>query len=145
MLKKLKAIEKKLASSIELKQVAYTCLFFIFQLIIPLIALTGCQNDSGGGGSPQASVGAPTTPTPSGPQSSQKVKDGRAPLQYNFAAGGNVRVVDATAGKEVVRTRVGPNTILRVNSDGVFANDQKLNRTQWPLKADHQYEIWLDR
>ena len=114
-------------------------------LIIPLIASTGCQSNDAGGGSPQASVGAPTTPTPSGPQSSQKVKDGIAPLQYNFAAGGNVRVVDATTGKEVVRTRVGPNTILRVNPDGVFANHQKLNRTEWPLAADHQYEIWLDR
>ena len=114
-------------------------------LIIPLTASTGCQSPNSGGGSPQASVGAPTTPTPSGPQTAQKVKDGRAPLQYNFAAGGNVRVVDATTGKEVVRTHVGPNTILRVTPAGVFANDEQLNRTEWPLAADHQYEIWLDR
>jgi hypothetical protein len=106
--------------------------------------LTACQSDgSGGGGNTQASVG--TTPTPAPPQNTSKVKDGRPPLQYNFAAGGNVRVIDATTGKEIVRTRVAPNTVLHVNTDGVFANDQRLNRTEWPLAADHQYEIWLDR
>ena len=114
-------------------------------LLIALTASSGCQSPNTGGGGPQASVGAPTTPAPAASQGSQKVKDGRAPLQYNFAAGGDVRVVDATTGKELVRTRVAPNTILRVSPDGVFANHEKLNRTEWPIAADHQYEIWLDR
>ena len=104
--------------------------------------LIGCQNESGGGGgNTQASVS--NTPAPVGSQNATKVKDGTAPLQYNFAGGGDVRVVDATTGEQVARTRVAPNTIVRVEPDGVFAGDKKLTRR--PLPADHRYEIWLDR
>ena len=100
----------------------------------------GCQNDNGGSNT-QASVR--TTPVPVESQNTLKVQDGRAPIRYHFTAGANVRVVDATTGKEVARTRVSPNTTVRVEPAGVFAGDAKLTRR--PLPADHEYEIWMDR
>jgi hypothetical protein len=106
---------------------------------------TSCQNEGGGGGgvgNTQASVGNRPKAAPAG-QNASKVTDGPAPLRYNFAAGAGVRVVDATTGEEVARTRVGPNTIVRVERAGVFAGDEKLTRR--PLPADHKYEIWMDR
>ena len=106
----------------------------------------GCQsNDSGAGtGAAQAQVQASRTPTPVGSLNSSKVTDGPAPLQYNFAAGANVRVIDKSAGKQLAQARVGPNTVVRIDpAAGITANDQTL--AKGPLPSDHQYEIWMDR
>jgi hypothetical protein len=116
-------------------------------LLSAALLATGCQsNDSGGGGTgaAQAQVQASRAPTPVGSLNSSKVTDGPAPLQYNFAAGGNVRVIDKSNGKQLAQARVGPNTVVRIDpKSGVTANDTPL--AKGPLPADHQYEIWMDR
>jgi hypothetical protein len=117
----------------------------VVSLVVAVGLVSACNSDSagnGGVGNPQLGVGA--TPTPVSPTGGQKVKDGPAPLQYMFAAGGNVRVMDATTGKQVARAEVEPNTMLRVDQKaGVRAGDKELVRG--PLPANHEYEIWLDR
>jgi hypothetical protein len=108
--------------------------------------LCGCKNNGGEGGSPgtSAQVGAPTTPTPAPPQDSMRVKSGSAPITFLVSSGGNVRIVDATSGTELLRRRVAPQTMVTIDS----AAGVKLGETgavKGPLPADHQYEIWLDR
>jgi hypothetical protein len=108
------------------------------------LAVIGCQNSPSDSGGPGAQASVQTKPTPVGSQNTTKVTDGSAPLQFTFVAGGNVRVVDATTGKQVAKTRAAPNTTIHVDAaNGVFANDKRI--TLGPLPADHRYEIWMDR
>jgi hypothetical protein len=118
-----------------------------FTFVSLSLCASGCKNnDGGGGGSPgtSAQVSAPTTPTPAPPQDAMRVKSGSAPITFLVSSGGNVRIVDATSGKELLRQKVAPQTIVSIDAtEGIKLGDNRA--LKGPLPADHQYEIWLDR
>ena len=121
--------------------------FAIF-LTVATICLSGsgCQQRGGSGGSPgtSAQVSAPTNPTPAPPQESMRVKRGNLPINYMIASGGNIRILDATSGQELLRQKVAPQTMVSLDATaGVTVGDSRA--VKGPLPEDHRYEIWLDR
>lgn len=104
----------------------------------------GCQKNSPGGAvGPQASV-ADTTPQPAPTKGSMRLITGAAPLQYLLASGGVVRVMDVTAGEQLLKDPVPPQTMIKIDPNAGL-NVGARNIIPGPLPSGHKYEIWLDR
>lgn len=68
---------------------------------------------------------------------------GRPLLATQFAAGGNLRIVDATSNSTLLNTTVAPGQSIAVSADaGIVVGERTL--VTGPLASDHNYEIWWD-
>jgi hypothetical protein len=113
-------------------------------LLIATVGIIGCNSQSTGGGvNTQASVSG-TPPQPPTSSGSMRLISGAAPMQYLLASGGPVRIMDITTGKQVVKTDVPPQSMIKIaENTGVWVGDNRV--MVGPLEPGHQYEIWLDR
>jgi hypothetical protein len=107
------------------------------------VAAPGCTDKGKSGAAPNAPqpVAAPTAVPKD--MNATRLKSGPAPFTYLVGGGGNVRVVDATAGKTLVTATAAPNAIVSVDdAKGVSVANKVVK--PGPLPAGHKYELWLD-
>lgn len=72
------------------------------------------------------------------------VKTGTLPMAYLLEYPGDVRIVDATAGRVLLTTRVGGRTIVSVDADdGITIGGRNVSPVR--LDGSHRYEIYLNQ
>jgi hypothetical protein len=88
-------------------------------------------------------VGGGSRPLPVAPENPPTMlAGGKLPVVHLFAAGGRIRVHDATANRQLAAGVAPPNSIISVTANGITVAKTKL--LNGPLPADRTYEIWFD-